>query len=137
MATINDLYTAVENKSAKVLTIDLANELKGRKIATLYFGYRGQDGFDEFIVGEVISELEYNRNLKESCYENHPKFKNRAEYWESYMTPSELKLRRERLLLLASDGRDTYIYADPFNEGAFTCSDNDRFVYFIEVTDEN
>lgn len=134
MSTINDLRIAVENKSARVLTIDLANELKGHKIATLYFGYRGQDGIDEFVVGDVVSELEYYRNLKEDCYINDPKgFKNRAEYWESYMTESQLSRYKNTMIIIAADGRNTFIRAHEENQGAFTCSDVDRFVYFLEV----
>lgn len=137
MATINDLPTAVENKTAQVLTIDIAKELKGRKIATIYFGYKGQDGIDEFVIGEVVSELEYYRTLAEPCYENHPKgFKNRAEYWESYMTPAQLDEHRNQMIILTSEGRNTHIRAHEENDGAFTCSDSDRFVYFIEVGNE-
>lgn len=56
MATKTDLYKAVESKQAFVLTIDAIPALVGKKIATLYFGYRGQDGFKEFIVGKVTQE---------------------------------------------------------------------------------
>ena len=106
MATINDLRTAVQNKSAKVLTIDIANKLKGRKIATLYFGFRGQDGFDEFIVGEITDDYrDHNGCMIQSLY--------------------------------TADGRNTFIRAHAENCGAFTCSDSDRFVYFIEISNEN
>lgn len=95
--TIETLREAVATKAAQVLTIDIANELKGKKIATIYFGYRGQDGIDEFVIGEIIPEIN--------------------------------KLG----VLFTADGRNTYIRAHKENEGAFTCSDSDRFVYFIEV----
>lgn len=102
MKTLQEMRLAVETKEAKVLTTDLANELKGKKIATIYFGYKGQDGIDEFIVGEVKHEI--------------------------YATGKEGKL-----CLFTSDDRNTYIRAHEENEGAFTCSDSDRFVYFIEL----
>jgi len=134
MKTLQELREAVANKSAKILTIDIANQLKGKRIATIYFGYHGQDGIDEFIVGDIISELDYNRNLQEDCFVNHPKgYKNRAEYWESYMTSDQLKKYRNQYLLLAVDGRNTWIRAHEENDGAFTCSDSDRFVYYIEI----
>lgn len=56
MATKADLYKEVKSKEAFLLTIDAIPALIGKKIATLYFGYRGQDGFKEFVVGEVIQE---------------------------------------------------------------------------------
>lgn len=100
MENLQLLREAVANKTAKVLTVDLAKELKGRKIKTIYFGYRGQDGTDEFIIGDILPEP------NKQC-------------------------------LYTSTGRNTYMYAHSSNHGAFTCSDIDRFVYFIEVEDEN
>jgi len=120
----------------QILTVEIAKSLIGKRIQTVYSGYRGQDGDDDFIIKDVVSELEYYRNLNEECYRNDPKFKNRAEYWESYMTKRQLSERRNKMVIIAEDGRNTFIYADPFNEGAFTCSDIDRFVYYVLV-DEN
>ena len=138
MKNSQEMRSAVENKTAKILTIDIAESLKGKKIRTIYFAYKGQDGVDEFVVGEVISELEYYRKLKEDCYVNHPKgWKNRAEEWESRLTESELSRYRNTMLLVAEDGRNTFIRAHQGNSGAFSCSDVDRFVYFVEVSDEN
>lgn len=138
MKTLQELCEAVANKTAKVLTVDLAEELKGKRIATIYFGYRGQDGIDEFVIGDIVSEIEYYRNLKEDCYINHPKgFKNRAEYWESFMSESQLDRYRNTMIIIAADGRNTFIRAHAENHGAFTCSDTDRFVYFLEVSNEN
>lgn len=118
----------------QTLTVEIAQTLIGKRIKTAYSGYLGQDGDDEFIVGEVISELEYYRQKKEECFQkSDSKFKNRAEYWESYMTEKQLKERSEKLLIITADGRNTYIYADPFNKGMFTCSDSDRFVSFTEI----
>ena len=41
----------MQSKTAKVLTTDIAESLKGKKIRTIYFGHKGQDGVDEFVVG--------------------------------------------------------------------------------------
>ena len=116
------------------LTANIAKSLIGKRIQTAYSGYSGQDGDDTFVVGQVISELEYYRNLKEECYQNNPKFKNRAEYWESYMTKEQL-LDANKMVIITAVGRNTFIYAHHFNDGAFTCSDSDRFVYYVEVNE--
>ena len=123
-------------KLKQVLTVDLAKELIGKRIQTVYSGYRGQDGDDNFVIGDVVSELEYYRNLKEECYQNDPKFKNRAEYWESYMTEKQLSDLSDKMVIHNADGRNTFIYAHPFKEGAFNCSDSDRFVYYVEVNED-
>ena len=117
----------------QVLTVEIAKSLIGKRIQTVYSGYRGQDGDDTFVIGDVVSELEYYRNLKEECYENDPKFKNRAEYWESYMSEKQLSEAKSKMVLITADGRNTFIYAHSFNNGAFTCSDSDRFVYYVEL----
>lgn len=134
---LNEMREAVKNETAQILTLDKAKELKGKKIRTIYFGYRGQNGVDEFIVGEIISSLDYERTQKL----NDGKFSNRAEYWESYMSFENLDAEKTTLKLISEDGRDTYIsahckYSNHFNEPTFTCSDADREVYFIEVSHE-
>ena len=125
----------VENKTAQVLTIETAKELKGEKIQTIYFGYRHQDHTEEFVVGDVVSELEYYRNLKEDCYPD-GRFNNRAEYWESFMTPAQLQERKDKLFLVTADGRNTYIYGyENHYSGIMNCSDDGRYVYFIKSED--
>ncbi len=119
----------VENKTAQLLTIETARSLKGKKIQTIYFGYNGQDNTDEFIVGDVVSELEYYRNLKEDCYPD-VRFNNRAEYWESYMIKEQLEAKRNKMLLVAADGRNTYIYGYG-SDSIMNCSDDDRYVFYI------
>lgn len=97
------MRTAVHDGTAQVLTAEKVKSLTGKTIATIYFGYRGQDGIDEFIVGEVKDE---------------------------YPCHSGLGMVKQ---LFAQDGRATYIRLHPFNFGVFTCSDSDRDVYFIEL----
>ena len=122
---------AVKNKTAKILTLDLAKELKGKRIRTIYFGYKGQDGGYEFIVGDTISE--YELALREDFSRIDERFKNRAEYWESYMSKEKLNQAKSKMVLLCSENKNTLIFAHEENHGIFTCSDIDRFVYFIEV----
>ena len=94
MKTLSEMKTLVENGKTHLLTIEKAKELKGKTISTIYFGYSGQDGVDNFVVGEVMSELEYYRNLKEDCFPDKYGFKNRAEYWESYMNKEKLEEKK-------------------------------------------
>jgi hypothetical protein len=100
--TLNQMREAVENKTAQLLTLEAAEQLKGKKIATIYFGYRGQDGIAEFVVGEVIVDNSYINN--------------------------------KPLCLLTAEGENTFIRAHKENNGIFSCSDSDRFVYFIEIS---
>jgi hypothetical protein len=102
MNTLHKLRDAVANKSAKLLTTEIAYQLKGKRIATIYFGYDGQDGIDEFFIGEIKPEIHVNGKEGHIC-------------------------------IFTTDGRNTFIRALKENEGIFTCSDSDRFVYFIKV----
>lgn len=130
MKTLNEMRRLVDEGKAQVLTIEKVKELKGKSITTIYFGYAGQDGIDHFIVGDIISELDYYRNLKEDCYPDKYGHQNRAEYWESYMTAEQLEERRNRNLLLTEDGRNTFI--QEAGNGVFWCSDIDRWVFYVE-----
>lgn len=125
----------VERKEAQFLTIEAARELKGKKIQTIYFGYDHQDNTDEFVVGDLVSEWEYYRNLKEDCYPDKNGFQNRTEYWESYMTAEQIKQHKEQLELITVDGRQTHIFYTPeydnMEEHIMWCSDIDRCVFYV------
>jgi len=101
----NTIQTAIDNGTAQILTVETAKNLKGKKIITKYFGYRGQDGVDSFIVGEVIEK--------------------------DWIKGYEPKIKE----LLREDGSSTFIrnHFMLSNEDKFSCSDSDRFVYFIVV----
>lgn len=106
-------------KNGKVLTMETAKTLAGKKIKTAYFGYRGQDGVDEFVVGKIVPS--------ESLWANQdPDFIKRM-----------IKSYGECFELLAEDGRATAIRCYPksyeFSEPTFHCSDSDREVFFVEV----
>lgn len=130
MRTLQEMITLVDEGKAQVLTIERAKELKGKAISTIYFGYAGQDGIDHFVVGDVVSKLEYYRNLKEDCYPDKHGFQNRAEYWEAIMTEEELEECRNRNFLFTEDGRNTFI--QEAGNGVFWCSDIDRWVFYVE-----
>jgi hypothetical protein len=129
MKTLNEMRSLVREEKTKLLTIDAALNLKGKKIQTIYFGYRGQDGIDEFVVGEIISELEF--------YETQPceGYASRADYWKSYMSPNQLSAKQTNYLLLTEKGDNTHIFCD--NGAVFCCTDSDRFVHYILCDNEN
>lgn len=139
MKTLQEMYDLYNAKKLSPLTVEAAKELKGKKIQTIYFGYAHQDNTFEFVVGDLVSELEYYRNLKEECYPDKNGHKNRAEYWESYMTAEQLKERKDTLLLTDSEGKYTYIQYQPAYDCCkdhwMWCSDVDRGVSYIVVED--
>lgn len=124
-------------KTTKNLSLQTAKTLIGKTIKVNYQGYKGQDGEIIFKLGNVVSELDYYRNLKEDVFqESNSEFKNRAEYWESYMTKEQLEAKKDKYLLIDSEGASTFIYTDKWNDYDFVCGDDYRFVTF-EVVDEN
>lgn len=131
MKTLNEMRELVYSGKLKTLTIDAARELKGKRIQTIYFGYAHQDHTEEFVVGDIVSELEFYRTLKEDCYPDRHGHQNRAEYWESYMTKKELESRRQTLILLREDGTNTFMFIDDLDKETFMCSDNDRPVWYL------
>lgn len=131
--TTQEFTKKIESGEAKVLTLAAANELKGKTIHTMYYGYRGNYlSVETFVVGEVVSELEYYRTQPADGWNN------RAEYWESYMTEDQLRRTREKMMLLDGDGKSTFIYIPEkycrwCGEDVFVCSEDDRQVYFVEA----
>jgi hypothetical protein len=103
--TLQQMREAVKSGLAKVLTTWDAERLKGKRIRTVYFGYRGQDGVDEFVVGDVIEK--------------------------DWIPDFEPKIKE----LLTHDNKPTNIRNHYMLTGdeVFTCSDVDRPVYFIEM----
>lgn len=127
---LNIMKEAVNNKSAKILTIDLAINLKGKKIATIFFGYNSQDVVKIFNVGAICSEYTLASN------ESHEKFGSRAKWWDSFMSAEQIEKLKNTFHILTDDGNPTHIIALPENDGAFSCSDSDRFVFFIELNND-
>lgn len=126
----NKIETAIENGTSKILDLFHAEQLIGKKIITKYFGYTDQDGIDCFILGEILSKYQIaEKNIDLKAFPQG----SQAKYWESYMTSEQLHEAKNTMVLITSDGRNTFINAHPCNEGAFTCSDIDRFVSFIII----
>lgn len=89
----------------KELKADIVHSIKGKRIRTKYYGYRGQDGEDEFIVGEI-----------------------RKTKWIPGFEPyiNELFTKEGRNTCI----RQHYCLGNDF----FSCSDSDRVVYY-EIID--
>lgn len=137
MLTLNEMYKLQKENKLEVLTVNSAKALKGKKIQILNFGYDHQDTTDDFVIGDVMSELEYYRQLKEDCYPDAKGHKNRAEEWESFMTPAQLKDRSETLVIVKDNGQSSFIRYNPKydydNSGTFYLGDVDRLVWFKEI----
>ncbi len=123
-----ELRKAVDNKKLSILDVNVIQSLKGKRIQTIYFGYDSQDDVKDFIVGEVISQFDLAKRHKV------PDFNNMAEYWEHFLPEDRLNEYKNTLTILDNEGRQTFINAHPFNNGKFTCSDDDRFVFYRIIT---
>lgn len=118
----------------KILTLNEAQQLIGKTIRTVYFGYKGQDGEDMFTVGKILSQYDIAASEPMEGYSS------RAAYWDSYMNEYQLKQKHTNYNIMTSEGRNTFIVCHTeiynyFETPTFTCSDADREVYFevIEI----
>lgn len=124
-----------QNNQLRPLTVKAAKELKGKRIRTIYFGYRGQDGVDDFIVGDIVTNYDRASQRPDATYGT------QAKYWDSYMTGEQIDNEKTTLAILDNTGNKSYFQAHTkyYNfygdEHTFTCSDADRTVYYIEVSD--
>lgn len=132
METLKGFIEKIESGEAKVLTVEAAKELKGKRIAYLFFGYAGnQNEVRETTVGNIVSSFDYE---KTQPFEG---FASRADQWITFMTKKQVKEQQEKLLLLDENDKYTsYIccYGGKYSffpEPTFTCSDVDREVYYL------
>lgn len=133
MKTLNEMRALAKAGKLNYLTLSDAIKLRGKRIEIIYFGYAGQDGIDNFVVGNVVSEYDYyNFYAKEDGFPNEEGYQNRAEYWDSYLPAAQLVRLKNRLILLRKDGSQTNLFVGIDGE-TFCCSDEDRFVSFLEL----
>lgn len=99
---LQELREAADTKKLDFLTVDKAKALKGKRIQTIYFGYSGQDGVNDFIVGDVVSQFDLAK--KDTSMKG---YANRAEYWESYMSKEMLDEMKTNLGLMTEKGEHT------------------------------
>lgn len=131
---LQSMREAVNNGTAKVLTLEIAKTLIGKKIRTIYFGYRGQDGVDEFVVKEVISEWDQaKKDVSETETDRELRLiKSAGVNYVNYLKQS-MALVADREI----NNGGTYIWCNPkdfsFDTPTFVCSDSDRTVFYIVV----
>lgn len=125
---LEDLRKAAKENKLMHLTFTDATQLEGKRIQTIYFGYKGQDGVKDFIVGDVVTEFDLAK--KDTSIDG---FANRAEYWKSYMSEEQLSEKKNRMTILDFQGKQTHIFTSP-GEELFHCSDADRYVQYRVVS---
>lgn len=124
---LKELREESRKGNLSTLTISDIPNLVGKRIQTIYFGYCGQDGVNDFVVGEIISCWDLAKRRE---YPNE-KYANFQDYWSSYMTAQQKRDRQKMMTILTKEGEETYINTDVrYDGGIFWCSDSDRYVEF-------
>ena len=122
MASLEEMKVAVISGATKVLTIERAKELKGKRIATIFFDFHHlhQHEVDEFIVGDLKSEFDMVPDKKSilRLYKN---------------SPHLIKRMKSTFEITTQDDRRTFLKACAYNSGIFTGPDIDFEVWFKEV----
>jgi hypothetical protein len=128
MKSLTEMISLYKTNQTIFLTVEEAKKLKGKQIQVICKGYSGYYTL-VFVVGDIVSELEYYRTLKEDCF---PKdgFCNRAEYWEQILSKEQIERAKNNMLLLREDGRRTDLLLGCDGE-TFACMDADIFVSYI------
>ena len=122
---LNEMRTAASGNELKELSISDFPNIVGKRIQTIFFGYAGQDGVDDFTVGELVSLWDLAGRTR---FEG---FKTQQEYWKSYMSDKQISDKQNCLTILTNEGRDTYINLhQELDNKMFTCSDVDRVVLY-------
>lgn len=121
MVTVEEMKKAVQVGDSRILTIEKAKGLTGKKIATIYFDFKPsqQPKVDEFVVGEIKSEFDLHPDQKSVIRE----FKSK---------PHLIKKMKSTLEIITIEGRRTSLRAYPFRSEIFTGPDTDYEVWFKE-----
>jgi hypothetical protein len=122
MATIEEMKLAVQVGDTRVLTLERAIGLAGKKIATIQFDFQRlqQPTVDEFTVGEIKREFDLHPNQQSVLME----FKDRDHV---------IKKMKSTLEIITKEGRRTFIQTTAANYGIFTGPDLDYEVWFKEL----
>lgn len=120
---------AARNGELRELSISDFPDIIGKRIQTIYFGYAGQDGVDDFTVGELVSL--WDLAGREEYEEVGSMYQTRQEYLEDYLSDKQISDEQNCLTILTNEGRDTYINLhQELGNKMFTCSDVDRVVLY-------
>ncbi|WP_373803037.1 hypothetical protein [Bacteroides heparinolyticus] len=126
---LNDMRLAARNGELRELSISDFPDIIGKRIQTIYFGYAGQDGVDDFTVGELVSL--WDLAGREEYEEVGSMYQTRQEYLEDYLSDKQISDEQNCLTILTNEGRDTYINLhQELGNKMFTCSDVDRVVLY-------
>jgi len=122
MTAKEDFRKALDNFNVRLLTIDRARGLLGRRISAILFDCRSQDirEVDEFVLGEIVTEFDLT----------HPQQSLSMEFIESPLAKNNM---RPFLEITTKDGRRSFLKADAYTGGIFTGPDNDYEVWFKEI----
>lgn len=110
----------------KWLTLELAKELKGRKVTISWVDSMGEKA--TFVMPEIINELQlaYLTTLSDGT--------NQLENWKRSKTKEELKKYKEILVISTLDNNGGLFTAYKYsNNDCFTVCDADRDAYIIDV----
>lgn len=117
----------------QVLTLKMAQELIGQKIATTNREYEGnQPQAYEFTISKIATEWEIAATLSAQGKPGEP-YENLQDYWASYMPAERIEELKHTMQIIDTDGERGHrchpsgFYPEP----TFTGSDADREVYYI------
>lgn len=120
----------IESGKGRILTPTNVNEIVGKTIYWLYFGYcQNKDVVEKSTIKAVMSEYEYYQGIEDAT----GKCKTVAERWEQELPVQMIQDFKDTLMLVDENGKNTYIRYNPNTAWGnyFYCSDLDREVYFI------
>lgn len=121
----------VKEGVAQVLTLKLAESLKGKKLLTMYFGDKANcNEVRPLVIKDIITEFSYYENKPMEGYKSH------ADYWEKKL-PKTAERAKNTLLIIDENNENTFMFIENMytpgcSEPTFVCSDSDRYVFFVE-----
>jgi len=122
MATLEEMKTAVKCGTTKVLTLERAKALIGKRIATIFFDFKPQHKHqvDEFTVGEIKTVFDLHSDQKAIVME----FKDK---------PHIIRKMKSTWEIITEEVGRTFLRAECYTGGIFTGPDIDFEVWYKEV----
>jgi hypothetical protein len=122
MTTLEEMQNAVQEGATKILTLERAKGLKGKRIATIIFDFQPphRHKVDEFIIGDIKSEFDLQPDQRGVL----------KEYKEWPHIIRRMKLTYE---IITHDNRRTSLRTQSYRNEIFTGPDIDNEVWFKEV----
>jgi hypothetical protein len=122
MISLEAMRVAVRDGDTKILTIERAKDLTGKRIGTIYFNFTPMHlpEVDEFVIGEMKSEYDLHSDKKSV----HKEFRDK---------PHLIRKMKNTYEIITDEGRRTNLRASSYNSGIFTGPDKDYEVWFKVV----